>query len=248
MPKYNKKLALRLLYISQLTSYQYIHDGKVPSALLPKGFRWVKGFKANPLKNDKQKECFGFILQSDNSVVISFRGTKSCADWMADSEVAQLPFHGGYVHRGFLDIYNSCSTEIFKEYDKLTSPNKTLYVTGHSLGAGLATLHAVDAEIQKSFENIVLYNYASPRVGDMQFASIYKSHIKNSMRFVNKHDEIPKLPGKNTHRPPHTWEYEHVEPHITFKLRNHHYDLSFNHSFLAYRRGIKNLPFTFVQD
>jgi len=54
-------------------------------------------------------------------------------------------------------------------------PNASLGVTGHSLGAGLATLAAVDILLVAGKQIDYLYNFGSPRVGNEAFATYYDS-------------------------------------------------------------------------
>ncbi|MCA1032555.1 lipase family protein [Bacillus timonensis] len=235
---YNKKLALKLMVISELTTYQRTHS-KLP---IPLGFNLVKEFTANAVGH---REKFGFILQSKNAVVIGFRGSDTKYDWIADSEVAQVPFLGGQVHRGFYSIYDSCRQQIMDAYrDKLDhTKDKTLYITGHSLGAGLATLHALDVKLSDiGFKRVVMYNFASPRVGNQQFAAIYNANVRESVRFVNSDDIVPNLPRKNTERGRRNWTYQHVSAGVKFTLIPRIPGIAYNHSFTAYRKGIKHLP------
>lgn len=54
------------------------------------------------------------------------------------------------THRGFTDIYASARDAILSLLGTL-SPEKTLYVTGHSLGGALATLCALDVAANSAF-------------------------------------------------------------------------------------------------
>jgi predicted lipase len=51
-------------------------------------------------------------------------------------------------------------------------PNSTLFVTGYSMGASLALLSALDIKDQFNLtsEQINLYTFGQPRVGDRQFS------------------------------------------------------------------------------
>lgn len=237
---YNKLLALWLLKISELTTYQFMKPEKFQ---IPKGFKLVTELKA---KAKNRWEKFGFILESLNSdsIVIAFRGSDSLQDWEVDLEEGQVPFHGGYVHSGFLSIYESCKDQIIKAYknDIKNTNDKTLFITGHSLGAGLATLHALDVELSDiKFKDIVMYNFASPRVGNVHFRNIYNSHINESVRFVNNDDEIPKLPKRIVRRKGVTWNYLHVKSSVSFTLKDPVPGWIYNHSFQAYQKGIEQL-------
>jgi Lipase (class 3) len=52
------------------------------------------------------------------------------------------------------------------------------------------------------YKNPTVYTFASPRAGDPAFASTYNQVVKNTFRFANRIDLVPKLPF-----PP---VYEHV--------------------------------------
>ncbi|MBJ7899744.1 MAG: hypothetical protein GC158_07465 [Cyanobacteria bacterium RI_101] len=78
-----------------------------------------------------------------------------------------------------------------------------IYITGHSLGAGLASLAAL--HIQKLAEKhqvspaIKLYTFASPRVGNETFASHFDPpHSLKSYRIINSEDLIQSVPLPTT--------------------------------------------------
>ncbi len=79
--------------------------------------------------------------------------------------------------------------------------NVDVYVTGHSLGGALATIAAMDiAEKDKLRTLINLYTFASPRVGDNEFADKFNQFTSGdnkkikAFRFANSEDIVPKVP------------------------------------------------------
>jgi predicted lipase len=50
------------------------------------------------------------------------------------------------------------------------APSASITVTGHSLGAALATLYVLDNALTDRIRNPSIYTFASPRVGDSTFA------------------------------------------------------------------------------
>jgi hypothetical protein len=74
------------------------------------------------------------------------------------------------------------------------SPEKTLYVTGHSLGAALATLCAVDIAANTAFCSPSLFTYGSPRVGDPAFAKAFSRYVRSSYRTANLFDIVTYAP------------------------------------------------------
>jgi triacylglycerol lipase len=237
-PYFNKGLALHLLDMCNLTYEQFRNNGYFK---VPYGVKFVKSFKGVAFD---QKEWFGFILETWDSVVIAFRGTQSDPDWIADAEVFQDAFpyasNCGIVHHGFLSIYQSMREEIFKTYARI-APYKRLYITGHSLGGALATLHALDVALNGRFQQITMYNFASPRVGNKEFIQKYSSVVRNSIRFVNTHDIIPLLPPQKIHCPltSRYWYYRHVPKQIKFSIQGG--SIRNNHSLLTYKKGIEQL-------
>lgn len=73
----------------------------------------------------------------------------------------------------------------------------SIQVSGHSLGAALATIAAMHAALicdqQKPECEVNLYTFASPRVGDSSFASACNQRLK-SYRIANSEDLVPGLP------------------------------------------------------
>lgn len=89
-------------------------------------------------------------------------------------------------------------------FDNKENKNASIYITGHSLGAALATIAAMDIAVidlaqQDKIKNpINLYTFASPRVGDNIFAKAFNEFISeeriNAFRFANSEDIVPKIP------------------------------------------------------
>jgi triacylglycerol lipase len=71
-----------------------------------------------------------------------------------------------------------------------------VFVTGHSLGGALATVLApwlVHRLSQRNAHNIVMpYTYAAPTAGNLTFANFYTGLFKNSYRYYNVIDVVPK--------------------------------------------------------
>jgi triacylglycerol lipase len=76
-------------------------------------------------------------------------------------------------------------------------PSKPCYITGHSLGAALATLVALDvaARLDPPENWLRLYTYAGPRVGDSRFVESFRRLVPNAYRVANLADTVPLLPS-----------------------------------------------------
>jgi hypothetical protein len=92
-------------------------------------------------------------------------------------------------------------TRLFDQRDDLLTANSQIFITGHSLGAGLATLAALHiseiAKKKKINASINLYTFASPRVGDETFATRFDA-IPSCYRVINSEDLIQAVPLPTT--------------------------------------------------
>lgn len=144
-------------------------------------------------------ERFGFIIESPQEVIIAFRGTSSTTNWISDIIASQKKFkyikEDCLTHRGFTDIYSSARDEIHSALGKIV-PGKTIYITGHSLGAALATMCAVDLAANTAYHTPFpyLFTYGSPRVGDPAFAKACTTYVPNSYRIANPFDVVTYTP------------------------------------------------------
>jgi hypothetical protein len=91
-------------------------------------------------------------------------------------------------------------------------PTRPTAVTGHSLGSTLATLFVLENDSRRRFEVGTLCTFASPRVGNLEFARRFDQLPITSWRIVNKHDVVPKLPPHI----PMVLEYDHVDTEYMF--------------------------------
>lgn len=141
-----------------------------------------------------------FVVNNDNFVVVSMRGTEidnfwgAVTDWLNNLEFGLKPDDsGGLVHEGFMEdvaeVWND-NTGGLKSYLKplLAGGTRTLWITGHSLGAALATLVAERAARDGGFVVRGVYTYGSPRVGDIQFKQNYEARGLNAITYRVLHD------------------------------------------------------------
>lgn len=141
---------------------------------------------------------FGFVLTSKTANIIAFRGTQRTTEWIGDILLFQKRYEGfadSKIHSGFADIYQGLAQQT-REIASQLDPSKPCYISGHSLGAALATLAAVDIalKVPKLREQIRLYTYAGPRVGNPNFAQMHSKVVPNSYRIFNLADSIPLSP------------------------------------------------------
>lgn len=97
----------------------------------------------------------------------------------------------GFVHSGFKNQLDKIWQELVTGLDKL--PNRKIFLTGHSLGAAMATICASRLMLTHHENLQCLYTFGSPRVGCKEFVDSLK--LKH-YRFVNNNDLITSLPGQ----------------------------------------------------
>lgn len=151
--------------------------------------------------NDTQ----GFVAENDQALIVAFRGTQPNrpVDWMSDAQAVHSPWSHtvGKVHKGFYDALNIG----WKRDDQHTLPrrllghgDKTIWITGHSLGGALAELCAARASFDSAMGHVPIqgvYTFGQPRVGDDAFASLLNHALGSRIyRFVNDRDIVPRVP------------------------------------------------------
>lgn len=134
-----------------------------------------------------------FLAADDEYAVLAFRGTEPTRieDIKIDAMAAKLSTIQGKVHTGFVEAYASIEADVEKEVGALK--DIPLYITGHSLGAALATICTQRLEHTPEYRDKIAacYTFGSPRVGDKDYDLEFKSPI---YRVVNTTDVVTVVP------------------------------------------------------
>ncbi|CAN4123694.1 unnamed protein product [Withania somnifera] len=206
----------------RVTKYLYATSSiQVPEAFIirslsreswSKESNWI-GFVA--VSTDEGKTALG-----RREILISWRGTVQSLDWVDDLEFLQVSapkiFKGGYtnskIHQGWYSIYTSddprspfnktsARNQVLEEVKKLVEDYKSeeisITITGHSMGAAVGTLNAIDIVVNGLNNGclVTAFLFASPRVGDSNFKNAF-SKLENIriLRVNNALDIIPNYP------------------------------------------------------
>lgn len=147
------------------------------------------------------------LAWDDNKVVVAFRGTEltDLRDIVADAKFSLVPAMAGgtllamgRVHAGFLGALEQVRAELDAALAGLppTASPRAIWITGHSLGAALATLYA--AWLNRPGSSLAtqqLITFGSPRVGDTRFAGYVEKLLTDRVfRFVNHEDAVTRVP------------------------------------------------------
>jgi predicted lipase len=173
-------------------------------------------------------------------VFLVFRGTRTGSEWLKNIKIRLSPYpHAalGKVHDGFIEAYDMFRRTIIDSLNGL-GRGKRLYITGHSLGAGLATLAAPDIVCATSFGLPVVYTFASPRVGDLQFADGFNRLMKGaSFRIANTCDLVVSIPFPVPFLGFIGGYFTHVETPVDFTTQRE--DLDKNHAIDTYLSAMR---------
>jgi predicted lipase len=145
-------------------------------------------------------EAFAAHRSTDGTTLLSFRGTQpdDYQDLIADLRVNLVawPESAGRVHEGFAVAVRALRPQIIDWIESAKPEFNRMILTGHSLGAAMATLAA------SIWRPAWLVRIGSPRVGDAAFVATVAA--KYSVRFVDCCDAVTEVP-------PEIGDYVHIK-------------------------------------
>ena len=190
---YSDRMAWVLASMSQLVYEHFEDGGRVEELLLEKlkggGFEWIGGFTSTATDT----QAFLVVKDDRSYAVLAFRGTEvtKTKDIITDLKASMISTLEGRVHKGFVNAYQSVELQIIQGLTKVAGI--PLYITGHSLGAALATLATQRLEQNNIYRMQIAacYTFGSPRVGNTEFEKDFKSPV---YRVINTTDIVTVIP------------------------------------------------------
>lgn len=130
---------------------------------------------------------------NDSLVIVAFRGTQP-DDWHDVFDISRVRLvdweRGGRVHRGFLSAHDRIWPSVTRRLNELDLTRRSIWLTGHSLGAALAVL-----SMDRLGTAAGIYTIGSPPVGNRRFAKLFNQrHAGRCFRYVNHRDVVVHLP------------------------------------------------------
>jgi triacylglycerol lipase len=172
----------RAVIAAKLSAIAYKNEKAAVADCKKLGFPWAK------LISKDGAEVL--VAKDRNDMWFAFRGTEPSKlnDVMADLKVVKnTAMAGGKVHGGFKQEVDDVWMDILEEleHNDQLKVRKDVYMTGHSLGAAMATIASTRYIPEE------LFTFGSPRVGGPRF-------IKNitcpHYRFMNNNDIVCRIP------------------------------------------------------
>jgi len=190
---YSDRTAWVMASMSQLVYMRFEERGKDRDLLIKKlasgGFKLLGEF------NNEKTDTQAFLVTNGEYAVLAFRGTEVTKkmDIKIDAEAFKASVYEGRIHKGFAEAYKSIEIQVLKAVKSKKIEDLPLYITGHSLGAAVATVATQYLERDKDLRNQIAacYTFGSPRVGNREFDRDLKSSV---YRVVNTTDIVTVVP------------------------------------------------------
>ncbi|MBX9705468.1 MAG: lipase family protein [Gammaproteobacteria bacterium] len=131
------------------------------------------------------------------SVIAGFFGNAN-PEWNSNCQFSLTEFPGltGKVHKGFYNVYAPMMHEqIVSFIEERKLGNRKIYVSGHSLGAALASICALSLA-KEGYEHVRLFALATPALGDAELMRNFDRCLPSEFRraFHLEGDPVRNVP------------------------------------------------------
>ena len=206
MSQEEKEIAL----VSATAILDVVNRYKNLDSIEVKGYTKFEDVYIEEDKKDRVLILSKYINNNNKNIIIAIRGTINKFETEKDFDANYAKFRDysdkfkykyGLTHGGFYKMYKKIRAGIVDDVKQCKDCN--IIITGHSLGAAIASLATYDIMIMKdklNIDNVInLYAYAPPKIGNdilqRNFARLLKKNKKGQVLFIiNKNDIVPKTP------------------------------------------------------
>eukprot|EP01059_Diplonema_ambulator_P004447 TRINITY_DN1414_c0_g2_i1.p1 TRINITY_DN1414_c0_g2~~TRINITY_DN1414_c0_g2_i1.p1 ORF type:complete len:1160 (+),score=284.10 TRINITY_DN1414_c0_g2_i1:187-3480(+) len=156
------------------------------------------------------------VWKEANAVFVSFRGTANVANKKTDLEFRRKPWKDmvadvdksmfrflscwgatPMIHRGFASLWDTVSPVVCDQIETLRGEfgYERVFVTGHSLGAAVATLAAYSLAKKYGSSAVGLYAFGTPLLGNQAFANYMNFRVPYNMNLCHENDACTRAAG-----------------------------------------------------
>jgi triacylglycerol lipase len=199
--------ARNALFLARACDVAYYAEPEGPSK-----FRSELGLDAKLISVDNTQV---YVAENNQAIVVAFRGSEApttldgLKDWLLTNANNYLILPEGQTgtefaaagvgarfHRGFLEALAMVWEPLFRAVDKaLKTKERSLWVTGHSLGGALALMAAW--RFHRNFLAVTeIVTFGAPMIGNDTAAKAFEQEFSGKIfRYVDLEDMVPHLPS-----------------------------------------------------
>ena len=151
---------------------------------------------------DEATDLRGFTASINNTLFVALRGSSSAQNWIDDFEIRLVDYDkcaGCSVHHGFYKSALGVKSQVLNSIEKHGIGVDNIIVTGHSYGAAVAQVLALEL-LEISGGKIHVYNFGQPRTGNAEYATYVNQMLPGFWRVTHDRDLVPHLPPKIGYR------------------------------------------------
>jgi len=204
-----------------------------------------------------KSNVFCSVWKHDDVIWITFRGTLSYTEGVADFKMSQVGWtkrraakldlpvfmkndHGIKIHSGFIDIYSSFRANLIKAITANSTITTRICIAGHSLGGSIAVITGFD--LKTIGYDAIVYTFSAPRIGNSRLVEAVGNICLPVFRIYNSEDVMCHIPlpvSPNRLHPSAPFYYYHVGR--AYQFTDHTSTLAGNHSIDMILDNLKNL-------
>lgn len=169
---------------------------KIAYATDAEQLRRLQELGATETKPLARKSSQGVVASDAHAVVIAFRGTEPTvpADIITDIKIFGRRTAEGRIHSGFLDSVANLYELAIDEAINQGARDKTVLVTGHSLGGAMAMVFSHRSTVQHDMRPDGIVTFGQPLAVDNRICQQMLDEFKGDyVRFVNQWDPVTRL-------------------------------------------------------
>lgn len=166
--------------------------------------KYIDRLEIESIIHDPKYNFQGFVAYDTElkSILIAFRGSMDVKNWIDNltfyktRAFPRLP--SVEIHLGFYYVYQSVATQLLNGLAKLKTkyPQAKLSITGHSLGAAVASICAFDLALNHNTRIDSVWTFGSPRIGNDAWTQYFHKLIPVHYRITHYRDVVPHIPFK----------------------------------------------------